>query len=183
MINKTYTLKIKFNPTDITAVIGVDKKELNFESNLYLAEKYNLLNKTDFHFTIIWSATGKEIIRLISNLSKKEKKETVNKIEKLCKSTIWTVELKNEFYYLAKYYYEEWLPDEKRESIIQIASIKELDKFYFELNNLLNTKFKLPIPHLTLLTSSTREDKKLRWVWVYSKRQFESLNPERIFIK
>lgn len=174
--------QIKFNSIDITAVIDVNKKELDIESRLYLAEKYNLLNKTDFHFTIIWSATGKEIIKLISNLSEKEKKGMINKIERLCESTSCIIELKSEFYYLAKYYYKEWLPDEKRESIIQIASIKELDKFYSELNNILNTKFELPIPHLTLFTNSTREDKKLRWIWIYSESQFVSLNPEKIFI-
>ena len=47
-------------------------------------------------------------------------------------------------------------------------------------NQLLEKQFETPLPHITLYTTSTREDKKLRGIGIYSKKQFEELCPKRI---
>lgn len=173
-------LKTNFNTTEITAVIDVWKNNIDFVFCQSLSKKYDLLIKPNFHITIIGSSTGKKILELIANFWENEKEVIISRIRNLFIQTKWSIELVEEFYYIEKYYHEEWLPEEKRESIIQLAIIKELEQFYSELNNILDTEFYLPIQHVTLLTNSTREDKKSRWIWIYCKKDFDNFNPKRI---
>ena len=110
----------------------------------------------------------------------------MNKIYTLAESIKWSITLQNNFFYIEKEYTEEDPNDqgsliyEKRKSIIQMAEIKGLNDFYKQLNILLKETFDEPLPHITLYTTSTREDKRLRGIGIYSQKQLEKLDPQQI---
>ena len=169
----------------VTALLVVDKAEIRKGAKKEEANKLWLLEKETFHFTIIWMATGAAILATTEWSTKKE--ETLDKVFELCNSFELKAQLKDDFYYIEKKYNDsdpnnpgDMLPEETRRSIIQTAEINGLDEFYKQLNNLLGEKFETPYPHITLYTNSTREDKKLRWIGIYSKKQFDELNPQKI---
>ena len=58
--------------------------------------------------------------------------------------------------------------------------LQGLNDFYKQLNILLKETFDEPLPHITLYTTSTREDKRLRGIGIYSQKQLEKLDPQQI---
>ena len=71
-------------------------------------------------------------------------------------------------------------PEEKRRSIVQLVTMPDLAPFYAKLNRLLDSHFDLPFPHITLFATSTREDKRLRGIGIYSEAQFHTTHPQEI---
>lgn len=174
-------VELKFYPDKGSAVLLIDKKNINFSSKKAEAEKLGLLPKEEFHFTLIGSDTGEAILVQLANLSETEKNNTLEQIDKLLKSFDWKTTFTDDFYYLQKIYNEpEFAGDEIRRSIIQLAKIEQLEEFYNKLNKLLGTNFSTPLPHVTIYTNSNREDKKHRGIGLYSQKDFEALNPEKI---
>lgn len=180
-------MEVKFDLEKATAILMIDKAHLDLETKKSIAEQYNLSEKDDFHLTIIGSDTGEEILKSLEPLGEIRKNKILNKIRRLCESYNWQMRSEQKFYYLKKEYGESNNTDlpsqmnpEIRQSIIQIARVDKLDGFYQELNTLLGKHFKTPLPHITLYTTSTKEDKKLRGIGVYSKDQLEELKPEKI---
>lgn len=177
-------IKINFDTETSTFILNIDKNAVDLESKKEHATRDGLSRKNEFHLTVIGRDTGEKILKILELLGEDKKIRTLNQIQKICELFEWKFSLKQEFYYLEKIYDDAkdlgTLKPEKRKSIIQVAEIKDLNQFYKKLNLLLETKFKIPFPHVTLYTTSTLEEKKLRGIGVYSKSQFEELKPERI---
>ncbi|MDD2566336.1 MAG: hypothetical protein PHZ26_04585 [Candidatus Gracilibacteria bacterium] len=180
------TSKSEFYQEISTLLLNIESVVSSPENIQYEAKKYGLLSKNEFHSTIIGSEIGVKILAHIEHLSIEEKDNIFGQIKTLNNSINWGVTLQNEFYFIQKTYNYlvpgsngETIP-EIRKSIIQIIEIKELIEFYKELNTLLDTDFEIPFPHITLFTTSNNENNKLRGIGIYSKEQFEELNPKRI---
>lgn len=181
------TVQIQFYPENATAILNIDKNEVGLDAKRIDAERRGLSPKEEFHLTIIGNDTGEEILRSVDLLGEGDKNRVLTQVQELCDSFEWKANLEQEYYYLEKDYdipadlveQGETTP-EKRRSIIQSATIENLDAFYQKLNLLLGKQFKTPFPHVTLYTTSTIEGKKLRGIGIYSKDQFEALNPEKI---
>lgn len=174
-------VELKFYPDKGSAVLLIDKRNINFAAKREGAEKLGLLPKEEFHFTIIGSDTGEAILSQLANLSETEKNNTLEQINKLLQSFDWKATFTNDFYYFQKIYNEPEFPgEEKRRSIIQLAKIEQLEEFYHKLNLLLGSNFSTPLPHVTIYTNSNREDKKHRGIGLYSQKDFDDLKPERI---
>lgn len=184
--NQVIPVEAVFYPEKATLLLNIDNHIPNLDFKRAEAQQLGLTAKEEFHFTIIGSDTGEEILELAENLDEQARTELTNKIRELNESTTWEVALKNDFYYIQKEYND---PDpnnpevtipEKRQSIIQMAKINGLEEFYKKLNSLLGKQFATPLPHITLYTTSTREDKKLRGIGIYSEGQFQELGPKKI---
>ena len=175
-----------FNQETGTLLLNIDSSIPNLELKKAEAIKLGLSKKEEFHFTIIGSATGDKILKSLEGLSEVEKKKILDEINKLLELTNWKITLKPAIYHVQKEYNDNKTDEsgsiisEKRQSIVQIANIEGLNEFYKNLNLLLQQQFDIPFPHLTLYTTSTREDKMLRGIGIYSKIQFEDLNPIKI---
>lgn len=179
IINKP--IKIDFNTETSIFILNIDKFLVDLESKKKYATRYRLSRKNEFHFTIIGRDMGEKILKLIELLGEDKKIIILNQIQKICELFKWEFTLKQEFYYLEKIYGNlGTIKPEKRKSIIQVAEIIDLAQFYKKLNLLLDTKFKIPFPHVTLYTTSSLEEKKMKWIGIYSKSQFEELKPKRI---
>jgi hypothetical protein len=87
--------------------------------------------------------------------------------------------MRDEFYLLKQDYNDDNIP-ETRTTIVELADIPDVDDFYRELNTLLNTKFEASLPHVTLYSASTRTDKMLRGIGVYSKKELEKMGAKKI---
>jgi hypothetical protein len=64
--------------------------------------------------------------------------------------------------------------------MIQLVAIAKLSLFYENLNILFNAKFETPLPHITLFSNSTKAEKKMRGIGIYSKKHFKTLESSRI---
>ena len=185
-VTKIIPIIINFNPEKITLLLDIDNRFPNMEAKRVQAKELNLSSKAEFHLTIIGSNTGEKIKKSISLLEQSEREKILNKIYTLAESIKWSITLQNNFFYIEKEYTEEDPNDqgsliyEKRKSIIQMAEIKGLNDFYKQLNILLKETFDEPLPHITLYTTSTREDKRLRGIGIYSQKQLEKLDPQQI---
>ncbi|HBY74715.1 TPA: hypothetical protein DEG21_02315 [Patescibacteria group bacterium] len=155
-------MKIKFNPETVTLILEIDNKAIDLNIKRIEAEKLDLLEKKEFHFTIIGSKTGEEILKSLENLSKIKRNEILDKIRKTSELINWIVNPENNFYYLENSYNNPNTIFEKRKSIIQVVTIDKINEFYEKLNSLLKKQFEVPFPHITLFTNSTREETKLR---------------------
>lgn len=183
---KTTPKTLHFYPDQITLLLDIDKKYINLKSKKDKAEKLGLTEKNDFHFTIIGTDTGKKILKIISQLDEEKKEKMINNIYELAEAINRKAKFKDDFFYIQKEYTtldssntkkEIW---EKREAIIQPAEFEGIDEFYKKLNILVGEEFETPWPHITLYTTSTRDDKKTRGIGIYSKKQFEELHPQSI---
>lgn len=125
---------------------------------------------------IIGRATGEEIVKYLESLTSEERDIKSSQVQDLCESYHPHIEYKQEFYYIKKKYSE----TDIRESIVQIATIEGLEEFYRKLFKIIPIRFDIPFPHITLYTTSTREDKKTRGIGIYSEKEFSEINPRRI---
>lgn len=185
IINKP--IEINFDTETSTLILSIEKNAVDLESKKNYATRYDLSRKNEFHLTVIGRDTGEKILKLLELLGEDEKIRILNQIQKTYELFEWKFTLKQEFYYLEKIYDDVidledlgTIKPEKRKSIIQVAEIEDLSRFYKKLNLLLDTKFKIPFPHVTLYTTSTLEEKRLRGIGIYSKSQFEELKPKKI---
>ena len=135
-----------------------------------IAKQHSLSSKEEFHITIIGTQTGEELNKF-SPL-----KKTSQIIKELAEKYQWRYSLESGYYLCSKIY-----PDgEKRQSIIQLITMKDIGDFYKKLNTCLGTHFDTPLAHITLYTSSTKKENNLRGIGIYSQKQFELLRPEKI---
>ncbi|MBI2013748.1 MAG: hypothetical protein HYS87_02910 [Candidatus Colwellbacteria bacterium] len=178
--------EVIFDKTKGTLLLEVDKNKLGVEALRDEAIARNLNEKNTFHLTVIGSDTAEKIVKSLAGHSGDEIAAVLFKIEDLARKVKWNVDLKPEFYYVTKEYNDassedpEQLIKEMRESIIQIADANGIAEFYDELKNLTGLEFELPMPHVTLFTNSTRPDKKLRGIGIYSREEFQEMNPIKI---
>jgi hypothetical protein len=185
-VNNNIPIIINFNPEKVTLLLDIDNTFPDMEAKRVQAEELELNKKAEFHLTIIGSDTGEKIGESIASLENNEKEKILSKIYTLAESIQRKITLQNKFFYIEKEYTEEdpndpeTLIHEKRKSIIQMAKMDGLGDFYKQLNDVLGQKFEAPLPHITLYTTSTREDKRLRGIGVYSQEQFEQLHPQTI---
>ena len=151
-----------------------------------LAEKRGLLEKDELHLTVIGSDTAEAIMASLNQLTPDKKTKILSKIKALADGTNWEFNLNPEFYYIKKEYND---PDpnnpaqtipETRESIVQTVKTENLAEFYGQLQKITGLEFETPLPHVTLFTTSTREDKKKRGIGIYSQKDFAALNPEKL---
>ncbi len=146
-----------------------------------IAKEKSLLPKNEFHITLMGNKIGKVIREKLKVLSEEGKKELLSEIEKLYQSFNWQYSPVEDYYYISKKYPQtEEENEEERKSIIQVIDLPDIVPFYKKLNNLLETNFEVPFSHITLYTTSNKEDTKLIGIGIYSEKEFQDLNPEKI---
>ncbi len=176
----------RFNRETANCLLELPKDDFGTEAVRHVAEERSLIEKDELHITVIGSETGRELMQILDALPEKERVARLAALDALIQQTDWSFIETEEYYYLKKEYAE---PDpatpnsalhETRKSIIRIVEFQGLEQFYASLNALFGTSFNTPPAHITLFTNSTREDKKLRGIGLYSWDEFHSLHPERL---
>lgn len=162
---------LQFYPETLTLVLDIENVSIS-EALKSAALWYNLLQKEDYHITIIWTKVAKKIIRYTQRLHDSSRKIFMDILHKLMKKYEFQVSLGDEVYYIEKSY-DNW----HRFSIIQLALVDNLKEFYADLSILLWEQIELPFPHITLFTNSTNPEKKFRGIGIYSQKEFEDMNP------
>lgn len=115
--------------------------------------------KEEYHLTVIGFPIGKKI--------KEASQEVQDKVKELIDNTNFTISLKPEKYKIKKTY-----KTGERESIIQLASVPEINNFYKKLSEILGEELPEPFPHITLATKGDKMG-----IGVTSKADFETLSP------
>lgn len=179
--SKEVTKNLSFDRDKATLLLDITLESLPFDSLRKLIEKEGLFQKNEFHITIIGSESGEVILEKISELSLEEQDKLLSRIENLSKSFDWYYNFLPDYYFISKDYREEGSEAvETRKSIIQVLELPDLKLFYEQLNDLLGTEFSIPFAHVTLYTTSTNKETKLRGIGIYSAEQLQTLNPVKI---
>src|SRR3989344_1196592 len=169
-----------FDREKVTLLLNINAQGSAFHDVEKVAKQKGLSRKREFHITLIGSATGEAIIEKISGSDYKINEKTLSKIQELSKKFNWEFSFQKEYYFISKSYSEPGQENERRQSIIQAIELPNLIVFYKKLNQRLGTNFDTPFPHITLFTNSTRKDKKLWGIGLYSEKEFYSLKPVKI---
>ena len=173
--------RLTFDRHKITLLLDILLKDSDVDVVKDIAEKEGLSRKIDFHITLIGSKTGQAILEKLSKLPEEEKEKVILSIEALANDFDWSYELIPEYYSISKKHKSgDEGGEELRKSIIQPIALPDLALFYEKLNELIGSDFDIPFPHMTLFTTSTNEVTKLRGIGIYSEKEFEALNPERL---
>lgn len=170
--------QIEFYTESFTAVAKIGVVNENQEI-VRKAIKYILNKRDDYHITIIWTKTWEKIQEILNSLSETEREQKITDLKALIGSFESNIEFLEEFYFIEKYY-DDKTPQETRKSIIQMIDVENIEEFYSKLSQLFAHKFSVPLWHVTLYTTSDNPKQKLRWIWVYSQSQFQTLNPVRL---
>ena len=179
LVVKNSPKKIVFDPEKITLLLTIKPKKYAFHEVERVAKQKWLSKKKEFHITLMGSTAGEVILEKIIRNSK-EKKKILSTIKELANKFSWNCSFQKKYYFISKVYPGPNLKKEERKSIIQLVNLPNLAPFYKKINRLLGTKFEIPFPHITLFTNSTRKDKRLRGIGIYSKKEFRSLKPLKI---
>lgn len=178
----------RFNRETANCLLELPKDYFGTEAVWHVAEERSLIEKDEFHITVIGSETGRALMQILDALPEEGRLARLAALDALIQRTDWGFVETEEYYYLKKEYAEP-NPDtpnsalhETRESIIRMVELQGLSPFYASLNALFGTSFNTPPAHITLFTNSTREDKKLRGIGLYSWDEFHSLRPERLLV-
>lgn len=173
--------ELLFDSEKLTLLLNVFKNAVNASALAELAKQQGLLLKSEFHITIIGSDTGEAINEKLSQCSDQQKAETILKIKELADSINWQLVAKPEYYYITKEYADDQNP-ETRKSYVQLFDLIGLTEFYERLNKLLGLNLVVPLPHVTIFTTSTNPQKQLRGIGIYSAEQFKGLGPQKLDI-
>lgn len=173
--------KITFNKEKITLLLDVKAEVSSLDKVSSEALSRGLTKKNEFHITLIGNSVGEVIKEKISKLSISEQEKKLTQIEIFVNEFSWNCTPKGEYYFISKTYPKtEGFEEETRRAIIELIDLDDAHTFYIKLNELLGTNFKTPFPHVTLFTTSTREDKLLYGIGISNEDDFRLLNPERI---
>lgn len=174
--------ELTFNEGMATLLLNMHPDQETFSWLKEKAVNEGLFQKSEFHITLIGRETGEIILTKLSNLAPEERERVLKQIDQLSSQFVWSFSQKPEYYYISKEYVDPEEPniEEERKSYIQVVDLPDLTPFYEKLNSLLNLNLEIPFPHITLFTESTLEKNRLRGIGIYSKDQFDSLNPQKI---
>lgn len=171
---------LDFSRETATLLLNVIPEDSSFNAVARIAQKEGLFMKEEFHITLIGRETGESILHHAADLPPEERELLLTKIERIIQNLSWTYTFLPEYYSILKEHTENSQVTEVRKSIIQTIRLPNLQIFYDTLNELLGTNFATPLPHVTLFTTSTNQEMRLRGIGIYSAEQFNTLNPERI---
>ena len=148
------------------------------------AQQEGLREKSEFHITLIGSKTGKKLLAMLDGVAPKERARVVQEMRALFHRFAWASSPREEYYVISKEYPIKQSPGETetRRSLVQIVELPDLVEFYQGLRQLTGLDETLPLAHITLFAGSTLKDNELRGIGIYSKDQFEELNPQRVVL-
>jgi hypothetical protein len=132
----------------------------------------NCTIKSEFHITIIGFKHGKKI----NELALAGSKDIFTEIRKLIFETSWEYQILEERYRISK----EYTAMDKRESVIQMVSLPQLDNFYQRLNETIGYTLDVPPTHITLCTHGTDNEKAKMGIGINSINDFLQMNPVKI---
>lgn len=162
------------------AVLYLDADEVDISDIEEKARAEGYREQTSRHATII-GGTGKDIKELIEKYPTTEQEKIMGEIRKLLRSFDWKFQAK-EIYHIEKKGTFTGGGDliEERESYIRAIDMPDMEKFYNELNKMLNANFPTQFPHITLFTRGERENPVWHGIGIGSKEKFLTLNPKQI---
>ena len=175
--------RVNFDKDKLTVLLDIYPVFENLDILRERAKEDGLVEKSDFHITLIGSKTGKKIIQKLKGLSDEERREKIKEIQKIISITDWSYDTKSEYYAITKTfpeYLDENKKPESRSSYVQIVELPTLRGFYARLNQILDMKLKVPLPHITLFSISSIVGKETRGIGIYSEKQMKKLIAKKI---
>ena len=151
------------------------------------AQTNNLLPKNEYHVTLLGGKASSFISEKIKKLPNADETVFRERVERLMREFSWNFEYTNTYYYLRREYND---PDpvdvnktipEIRETIIQLVDVPDLRVLHQSLEELCGMENEIEaLPHITIFSNSTREDKKQRGIGIYSEEDLNISNAQKI---
>lgn len=162
---------IKLYADSFSALLILNTADVDVTEKEPVAQDLGLDPKNEFHITVIGYKQGKVILEKLKEKSQSERDSVQREIIKILKGIEWHIILENKYFLIRKNYADH----EQRQTIIQLATIAELEGFYHDLNALLQTDLLPQFPHLTTFSNSTNMNNRLEGIAINSQAQFEEL--------
>lgn len=149
------------------------------------ADAHQLALKQEFHITMLGGKASKRITEILENSP--EYAQERGAIQELAEGMNFQFEFQPRFFYLRRAYNDpnpidpqKTIP-ETRETIIQLVVVPQMHDFQEKLRNLVGMEEEIEaLPHVTLYSTSSREDKKQRGIGIYSIQDLEVSNAQEI---
>ena len=167
---KKFTLLLGLNPeTDIPNSITAKAEELG------------LIRKDEEHITVLSNAVAKKLRDFFAPLSELERLAASDAFSAMVNKLAWNYNPQKEYYLVSKKFPgASGRPQEERKAIIELVDLPDLEPFYVELTQKFGLELELPIPHVTLFTGGDLEEGKKAGIGIYSVKEFESMDPQKI---
>lgn len=161
---------VSFYEDRFSLLLNVEEYETNIQEYLKRFEK-EYKKKIEFHITIIGFYGGNEIKKVIDTLFRMDQIIMTRKLKELIERTDWSYTLSDINWKIFQY-------DEigNKESIIQLATVYGLERFYEKLNKMFGLNLKCPMTHVSLLTKGTHPESSMG-IAIDSLKDFHSLKP------
>lgn len=179
---------LTFKEERAEVLLNVEATDVGLKLVEAFAQQHNLIPKEEFHVTLIGGEASKQIKRCLETVSEEDGFILRKKLNELMRGFDWQPVYGNTFYYLQREYNdtdpvdpEKTIP-EIRETIIQLVNLPELDVFHKKVAELFGLDEILSLPHVTIYSSSTRDDKKQRGIGIYSEDDLKISNAQAVII-
>lgn len=168
---------------DGRASIYLKKSEVDISDVVTFAREHDFVEQTSRHITVIGGRTEDSIgVMLNESESLGGREVLINKIKKLLNLFDWEYTSKEGVYHLKKTgtFGQDGIIIEDRETLVRPIDMPDMERFYSELNRLLNTDFLPQFPHITLFTKGDRPNAPFRGIGISSRKVFDQLKPQRV---
>ena len=162
---------LSFSERNLTLLLNMKREDIDLRRYQAISDGFE--QKSEFHLTLIGNYGGREIKNAINTFNLYYQYNAVEKIRALAYETDWEYSLLDVIYKVSK----EYRDTDKRESIVQMATIPCLVDFYDNLNKMFKTNLMYPLEHVTLFTRGTNPERSKMGIGINSEIDFFELNP------
>ncbi|MFZ2769953.1 MAG: hypothetical protein WAZ50_02425 [Minisyncoccia bacterium] len=167
--------RLSFDKELYTLLLAIDPESLSipkYVSERAITEGFEA--KKENHITIFGFGVGQKIAQALVNYP-----ERLNELETLINGADWSLDFKQEFYALKRFYKIKGV-DEERETIIMMVDVPGYKDFVDKVNKLLGLSLEYVPLHTTLYSKSSLEESMQAGVGISSVDDFKKYNTGQI---
>jgi hypothetical protein len=160
------------------AYIFLNKENVDISDIQKRAIKEGYREQVDRHITIVGGRSSKVIRDALINQTSEL---VLNKLKSLPNEFAWQFR-PGKIYHIHKEdrFGSENAPLEKREALIRIIEMPDINSFYKSINELLHINLPVQFPHITLFTKGESESPKYYGIGIRSMDEFNSLKSQEV---
>lgn len=175
-----FPLTKKFVPENCFLLLPVQKPEIPSRIRKE-AEQRGMVEKGEFHISVVVSKNAAKIKEVVSNSSDADNLK--KNIATLFESLSWEYSFMDEYYLQENFYSQSELAvrgypldtvEHTRRIIVQKVSLPDLSTFYKQLSHVLEDELPIPVPHITLFSWSDNPSFMTRGIGVSSEEDFRT---------
>lgn len=169
-----------FYPDLNTALFSLEPFPIPARADEFAIAK-GLVKKDEFHMTLVGFRTAKHIRAILKELDEDQRTEALGAYKKLVENFTASPTMDTEkLFFITKTYPQAdaddgGVPEHQRQALVALAQMPEIEELYQQLNQIFDTNFDIPFPHVSLYTGSDHEPMAKMGIGVYSQKEFDEM--------